>query len=353
MIRRWLLTVLLTLGAQASLAHAEEARRGLDLYFIDVEGGAATLIVTPAGESVLIDCGDKGARDAGRIHAVATGPAGLKAIDHLIVTHWHSDHYGGVPHLSRLMPVRHFYDRGLPAAGLPKTEDPNYPLLIQAYKEATRGRSQALRPGDQVPLKQPPSGPALRVLCVCGGGEFLPERADAADNPVAKAHKPQPDDPTDNAKSLGFLLSFGPFRFLDLGDLTWNMEYRLVHPTDKIGPVDVYQVTHHGLAISNNPVLIDTVRPRVAVCNNGPRKGGHPRVIAALRRSPDIQGIYQLHRNVLAGAQDNTDPDFIANADEHCRGDFIKLAVAPDGKGYAVTVGGKGRPRRYATRAGR
>ena len=158
------------------------------------------------------------------------------------------------------------------------------------------------------------------------------------------------DDPTDNARSLGFLLSYGGFRFLDLGDLTWNIEYKLVHPADKIGPVDVYQVTHHGLAISNNTVLINTVRPRVAVCNNGARKGGHPSVIGTLRRVPDIQAIYQLHRNVLAGAQENTDPEFIANPDEKCQGESIKLAVAPDAKSYTVTVGSRGKPRRYETR---
>src|SRR5439155_25702493 len=140
-------------------------------------------------------------------------------------------------------------------------------------------------------------------------------------------------------RSLGFLLSYGDFRFLDLGDLTWNIEYKLVHPSDKIGLVDVYQSTHHGLDISNNPVVINTVRPRVAVFNNGPRKGGLPSVVATLRRSPDIQAIYQMHRNVQVGPQENTDPEFIANHDEKCEGEPIHLAVAPDGKSYTVTVG--------------
>src|SRR5207249_9947384 len=117
-----------------------------------------------------------------------------------------------------------------------------------------------------------------------------------------------------NARSLGFRLSFGGFRFLDLGDLTWNIEYKLVHPTDKIGPIDLYQVTHHGLEISNNPVLIKTVKPRVAVFNNGPRKGGHPQVTGILRRLPEAPTIYQLHRNVTATAAENTDPELIANA---------------------------------------
>lgn len=329
---------------------AADPERGLDIYFIDTEGGAATLLVTPVGESVLIDCGHPGARDAERIHQVAV-EAGLKAIDHLIITHWHLDHYGGVDRLSQLMPIRHFYDHGIPQS---LAEDPkNFPLLIQAYKRACRGESRTLKPGDEIALKQPKGGPALRLVCLCGSGEVVGDTPGAPENAIAREHRPQPDDPSDNARSLGFLLSYGGFRFLDLGDLTWNIEYKLIHPSDKIGLVDVYQSTHHGLPISNNPVVIKTVQPRVAVFNNGPRKGGDPVVIATLRRVPGIQAIYQLHRNVLASAQENTDPEFIANVEEKCRGTNIKLTVAPDGKSYTVAVGKDGKPRRYETRSGR
>jgi competence protein ComEC len=326
---------------------SEGAARGLEIYFVDTEGGAATLLITPERESILIDCGNPGSRDAERIYKAATH-AGLKAIDHHIVTHWHLDHYGAVARLSQLMPIHHFYDHGIPETLM---EDPkNFPVLIQAYKAAAKGKSITLNPGDSVPLKQPGSGPALQLFCVCGSGQVIPDKPGARENPIAREHQPQADDPSDNARSLGFILSFGGFRFLDLGDLTWNTEYKLVHPSDKIGLIDVYQSTHHGLEISNNPVVIKTVQPRVAIVNNGPRKGGHPSVIATLRRLPEIQAIYQLHRNVMAGAQENTELDSIANHDENCQGEWIALRVAPDSKTYTVTVGNKGKTKKFETR---
>jgi beta-lactamase superfamily II metal-dependent hydrolase len=344
MLRYFLiLLAALVLSVRASAA---DTARGLDIYFVDTEGGAATLIVTPAGESVLIDCGNPGTRDATRIHEAAR-KAGLEAIDHLLITHWHTDHYGGASHLARLMPIRHFYDRGIPET---LAEDPvNFPTLIRAYKTATGGKSTTLKAGDEIKLKQAPGSPALSLTCLCNNGEVIPDRPGAPVNPVAAEHKPQPADPTDNARSLGFLLRFGAFRFLDLGDLTWNIEYKLVHPSDKIGLVDVYQVTHHGLEISNNPVVLKTVRPRVAIYNNGPRKGCHPSVTTTLRRLPDIQAIYQLHRNLTVGDAENTEAAFIAN-EKGTSGELIHLGVAADGKSYTVTVGSKGKPRKYTTR---
>jgi beta-lactamase superfamily II metal-dependent hydrolase len=346
MIRRLFLALVLLAFAPV-LAIGDEPARGLDIHFIDTEGGAATLIVTPAGESILIDCGNPGSRDAERIHKTAEA-IGLKAIDHLIITHWHTDHYGGVDRLSKLLPIHHYYDHGIPDK---LEEDPkNFLILIAAYKNATKGKSKTLKPGDEVELKQKDGSPSLRVACLCGSGAVVADKPGASDNPAAKDHKPMEEDKTDNARSLGFLVSFGGFRFLDLGDLTWNIEYKLVSPSDKIGPVDVYQSTHHGLDISNNPVVINTVRPRVAIFNNGARKGGMPAVTAALRRSPEIQAIYQVHRNLTVGAQENTDPEFIANPDENCKGESIHLSVAADAKSYTVTVGSKGKPRRYETR---
>jgi competence protein ComEC len=344
---RRLLLLLSALLLLASPARAD-GPRGLDIYFIDTEGGAATLIVTPAGESVLIDCGNPGTRDATRI-ADAAKKAGLTAIDHLFITHWHLDHYGGVGHLAKVLPIKHFYDRGIPEK-LP--EDPgNFPTLIRAYKAASGGKSTTMKPGDEIKLKQTPGTPPLSLSCLVANGEVIPERAGATPNPIAKENKPEAVDNSDNAKSLGFLLRYGGFRFLDLGDLTWNIEYKLVSPSDRIGPVDVYQVTHHGLDISNNPVLLRTVNPRVAIFNNGPRKGCAPEVTKNLRRLTDIRAIYQLHYNETVGPAENTDPVLIANP-KGTAGELIHLSVAPDGKSYTITPGSKGKPRKYGTREG-
>jgi glyoxylase-like metal-dependent hydrolase (beta-lactamase superfamily II) len=198
MSSRWFYALVAVLALPLTAARADE-KRGLDIYFVDTEGGAATLLVTPAGESVLIDCGNPGGRDAERIHAVATR-AGLTAIDHLLITHWHLDHYGGVDRLAQLLPIRHFYDRGIPDR---LEEDPmNFPALIRKYRAVSGGKSTTLRPGALVPLKQKEGAPPVRLLCLCGGGEVIPDRAGAPANPVAGEHKPQPPDPTDNARSL-------------------------------------------------------------------------------------------------------------------------------------------------------
>jgi beta-lactamase superfamily II metal-dependent hydrolase len=329
----------------ANLGSAEP--RGLDFYWVDTEGGAATFIVTPAGESVLIDCGNPGGRDAERIHKAAQ-KLGLKQIDHMIITHWHSDHYGGIARLTNLIPIANYYDHGIPE--MLAEDKKGFVTLIGPYKEASKGKSKTLKPGDVLELKQAEDSLPVKLFCLCGDGKVIGDKPDAPKNPVAGAHKAKPDDPSDNARSLGFLLSFGDFRFLDLGDLTWNIEYNLVHPSDKIGLVDVYQVTHHGLDISNNPVLINTVKPRVAICNNGAKKGAAASVIATLRRVDGVEAIYQLHKNLTVGEAENTDAAFIANKEEKCQGEGIGLSVAADGKSYAVKVGSEGKPREYKVR---
>jgi competence protein ComEC len=319
----------------------------LDIYFIDVEGGAATLIVTPTGESLLIDSGFPGDRDAGRIAHVALEVAGLKQIDHYLTTHWHRDHVGGIARLAQLIPVKNYYDHGLP-----KTIGADMqPELIEAYKQTTQGKSITLKPGDQIKLRSQKNMPPLYVRVLAAGGSVLHETSAIPQvRPCGAVFEARAEDKTDNVNSVGTVLSFGRFRFFDGGDLTWNIENRLVCPNRLVGPVDVYQVDHHGFDISNNPVLIRALNPRVAVINDGPRKGGEAGTYARLKSLKEIEGIYQLHRNVRTTDKDNAPADFIANDEEACQGNFIKLAVDPTGKSYTVTIPAKQISRNYRTR---
>jgi beta-lactamase superfamily II metal-dependent hydrolase len=338
--------VLLAAVCSGAVAAAPPAR-GLQVEWVDVEGGAATLIVTPAGESVLIDSGWEGGRDAGRIRDAAAR-AGVERIDHLITTHWHRDHVGGVAALAERMPVGRFYDHGFPEV-LPDLA----PELKEAYLRVTRGQSRVLRPGDAIELKQAPDAPsvALRVLTahglVPGEGPGAPQtRACAAQPP----HPVIEDDKSDNHRSVGVVLSFGRFELLDLGDLTRNVEHKLACPKNLAGVVDVYQVTHHGLDNSNHPALLRAVAPTVAVVNNGPRKGGKPEVYRRLQATDSVKEVFQVHRNVETGPSDNAPPALVANDDEACQGHPVRLTVDAAAKTYTVEVPSKGTRRTYEVR---
>jgi len=314
----------------------------LKIEFVDSEGGGSTLIVTPTGESILIDCGNPGNRDAERI-AKAAKKLSLERIDHLVVTHWHLDHYGGAGTLVRKIPVNHFWDRGIPDS-LP--DDPtNYPVLIAAYKEVSKGKRTTLKAGDTVPLRQTESGPRVRLSCVCGSG--VPKIDSKA--PAGTSVKPpqMEPDPSDNAMSLGFVLEFGDFRFLDLGDLTWNKESLLVYPSNLLGKIDAYQSTHHGLEVSNHPDLMKQISPTIAIFNNGPRKGAHPRVIRDLRRLDHFEQIFQIHKNITAPDSDNAPSTHVANPTEKCQALGINLEVDSNANNYTVRVGDQPKEHRF------
>lgn len=341
----WWSWVLGCLGAAGAVAG--EADQRLDIYFIDVEGGAATLIVTPAGESVLIDSGypDFGGRDRDRILKVVENAAGLKQIDHAVVSHWHLDHYGNHAALAAKIKIGHFWDRGIPDA---LQEDPTFGERATAYRAASQNQSKALKVGDTLPLKSGQTPLAMKV--VTASGEVLPNEGEP--NLFAHLHHPQADDPTDNARSISSLLSFGKFKFLTCGDLTWNVEGKLVLPNNPLGKIDLFMVTHHGLPNSNNPALVRAIDPRVAVICNGPTKGAHADTLSTLRSVTSLLAWYQLHRNVQLDEFSQTPAAFIANQEDTtaCQGVWIKASVEPDGAGYTVQIGPKGQPARYATR---
>ncbi|HEU5116407.1 MAG TPA: MBL fold metallo-hydrolase [Isosphaeraceae bacterium] len=349
-MKRLLCLAVIGILGGASSAFAQDAR-GLDLYFIDVNGGAATLLVSPEGESVLIDTGWAGFedRDPRRIEHVLRNVAKLDHIDHLVITHWHRDHFGGVEGLSNRVRIDHFWDRGLPSDNLngvdfPDGPQPDDPLLI-AYKKASKGKRRVLKAGDTLPL-----GGMLKARVLASGGKVVHTGGPDAPNPLCETEiKDKAEDTSDNARSLAFLFSFGPFAFLDCGDLTWNVEKQLVCPKNLIGQVDLYQVTHHGLDASNHPTLVRSIEPVVTIMNNGPKKGGKPAVVALLKQIPSIEAAYQVHKNADTSADENTSADLIANRNPE-GGNFFHVHVAPDGKTFSVQVGTAGEAKEFKSK---
>lgn len=306
-----------------------QAAKPLEIYFIDVEGGQATLIVSPSGSSVLVDTGWSGfdGRDAGRILA-ALKAARLKQIDYVIITHYHRDHVGGVAQLLDRTAVGTFVDHG------PNGEDSDGARASYAAYERSlpRARHLVVKPGERIPVE----GLDLEVLAAAG--EHLSSALPGAGqpNPLCALEPEADPDATENARSLGTLLTFGKFRFLDLGDLTKQKERELVCPNNLVGRVDLYLATHHGSNLSNARVLLGALRPRVSIMNNGPHKGGSPDAWDTIRSSPGLLDLWQLHTALDSDKPHNIAEPFIANLDESCEGRYIKVTARPDGS-FTVT----------------
>jgi len=310
----------------------------MQIYFIDVEGGQATLVVSPSGQSLLIDTGWPGyeGRDADRILAAAH-QAGLNQIDYVLITHYHRDHVGGVPQLVDGIKVGTFLDHG------PNLEDSQVTRSdYAAYEKAIAGHAHVVvKPGWKVPIK----GIDVRVLS--GAGEHSGPLSDAgAENSYCKAEPAAPDDPTENARSVGVLITYGNFRFLDLGDLTKKKELQLACPSNIIGTVDLFLVTHHGADLSNPKALVWALRPRVAVIDNGARKGASSAAWQIVHDSPGIEGLWQLHYAAESDKDHNVDADYIANVKENCEGKFLKVTADVDGS-FALTNSRTGAEKKY------
>jgi beta-lactamase superfamily II metal-dependent hydrolase len=310
-------------GLPAFLAWGR-APKPLQIYVIDVEGGQATLIVNPSKQSVLIDTGWPGfeGRDAGRI-AAAAKRAGVKQLDYVLITHYHRDHVGGIAQLAVKMKIGAFVDHG------PNQEDSDDTREdYSAYeKVAARGRRITLKPDNGLPLK----GVTLRVLT--GAGEHMKDPLPGAGeaNPYCAAEPEAPVDETENARSLGVLVTYGRFRFIDLGDLVKMKELELSCPNNMLGTVDLYLVTHHGSEQSNTRAMVWALHPRVAIMNNGAHKGGSAAAWPIVHDSPGLQDLWQLHYAVEGGKDHNAGEAFIANVEGGADGNFIKVLATPDG----------------------
>lgn len=310
----------------------------LDVIWSDVEGGAATLIVTPAGESILIDSGNPGGRDSARIHKAAT-EAGLKRIDHLVTTHFHIDHFGGAAELSKLIPIGTVWDNGIPDKDPDGRPDASWPLKIKGYREMQVDKREVINPGAKIPLKQSASGAPVSVRFLGGKQKFI-ESETAAANDCSSAKEKEKDN-SDNANSNVTLVEFGNFQLFIAGDLTWNVEKNLVCPKNLVGEVDVYQVTHHGLDVSNNPLVVQALKPTVTVMSNGTTKGCGAETFATLKSVPSIQAMFQIHKNLRRDSENNTTPEHIANLEKDCQAVPIHLSVSPDAANYTVSIPGK------------
>ena len=311
---RWILATMAIAGFAAA------ANKTVDFYFVDVEGGQATLIVTPEKESILVDAGWAGfdKRDAKRI-LIAAKKAGVKKIDYMVMTHYHTDHVGGIQQLSEMIPVGTFVDHGPNReTGAPADR------LSNSYMEAIKtGKHLVVKPGDKLPLKKV----SIEILTADGNTTTR----DGKPNPLCANAQKKADDPSENARSVGFLLTYGKFKFVDLGDLTWNKELDLACPTNKVGEVDLYLTTHHGLDQSNAPELVHALNPRVAIMNNGAKKGGTAPAWKTVKASPRLQDMWQVHFALAGGKETNVQDMFIANTDEIGTEHYLKVSASPDG----------------------
>jgi len=305
----------------------------LDIYVVDVEGGKAVIVITPSGQSMLLDAGmpTPDRRDVNRVLAAAKA-AGIKEFDCILTTHYDVDHAGNIPAIAGHIPAKAFVDHG-PIVDNPKLAPINRRAADAYLAFVADKKRMSVKPGDTIPLKD------VKITVLTSGEQALAKPLAGAGKPNAScpAAVPDPVEMDDNSGSIGTLWEFGRFRMADFGDLLHWVEYKLVCPNNLAGVVDLFLVTHHGLPVSNSPELVNALHPKVAIMNNGERKGGAADVTKTLRASPGLQDVWQLHYASAAGQEFNAAEDFLANMKQQdCQGNWIKVSARRDGS-FTVT----------------
>jgi beta-lactamase superfamily II metal-dependent hydrolase len=320
-----MILALLALVPFSSRVYAASDGHALRVYFIDVEGGQATLFVTPEGHSLLIDTGWPGNnnRDADRIVAAAHD-AGINKIEFVLITHFHDDHVGGAPQLAAKIPIGTFIDHGENRETADKATEDRW-LAYKALLDSGKFHHITAKPGDSLPIE------GINVKVITSDGAVLKEPLPGAGqpNPFCAAQAP-PGDQTENPRSLGTLITFGKLKILDLGDLTADKEYQLMCPDNRLGHVDIYVASHHGFNQSGSAALVHAIAARVAIVDNGARKGGSPSALDIIKSSPGLLAMWQLHYSEEAGAAHNAAEQFIANPQGPDAGNYLMLTVRPD-----------------------
>jgi len=330
---RSVLSFLLVIGLAVPLPAQTRTAKPLTIYYIDTEGGQSTLFVSPTGESLLVDTGNPGGRDTDRIQ-LALADAGVTQIDHLVLTHYHIDHIGGLEELAKRVPIKHVYDHG------PSSEAPNQAFQAAYAALTAKAVHTVAKPGDKIAI------PGLDITIVSSNGQVLKTNLPGAGKPNAECADFKEKDLSavfdpDNAMSVGFLMVYGKFRTVDLGDLTWNHEGQLMCPSNKLGTIDLYLVSHHGINQSSSPALVHGLQPRVAVMNNGTRKGGAVETFQTLETSPGLEDLWQLHWSYNVLLEHNAAGAFIANIDDNATIAALLTAPPPPARG-AGAPGGRG-----------
>jgi competence protein ComEC len=303
----------------------------LEILLVDSEGGKSMIIQTPEGESMLVDAGYPGNndRDTNRVVAAAEGLK-IKNFDYILCTHYDDDHVANIASVDAKIPAKAFIDRGPLEANVDRVIQNN----VQPYLKCIGDRKRiTAKPGDELPIK------GVKVTVLTAGGEVIKKPLPGAGKPNEFANSPKPNvgQQDENANCIGLLYEFGKFRMIDLADLLQTQEFALMAPNNLVGTADLFMVSHHGLNRSNNPVLVHALHPKVAIMNNGPRKGGDAITFDTLKASPGLQDTWQLHTSLVPAAKDKNAPaDFIANTEEKCEAKGIKVSVQRDGT-FTVT----------------